>query len=157
RCADVTARPVEPVKTATTTNEAPRQCRRGSMAKVFISHATADDAIVHALQQKLGDLGQNVWIDSRELRGGDPLWPEIQKAIEEAAAYAVVISPSGLQSRWLGKELRHAIEWQKQRGKDRYPIIPLSLDGTQLGVLEDYFGHEPLYIRLSSAAGGVED
>jgi hypothetical protein len=29
RCADVTARPVEPVKTATTTNETPRQYRRG--------------------------------------------------------------------------------------------------------------------------------
>jgi len=126
------------------------------VAKLFISHSTDDDAIVRALQQALGELGQDVWIDSRELRGGDALWPEIHRAIEDAAAYVVVISPGGLQSKWVGKELRHALEVQKQRGKDSYPVVPLSLDGTKLGVLEEFFGEEPLYIRVSSAAGGVE-
>jgi hypothetical protein len=61
-----------------------------------------------------------------------------------------------LQSKWVGKELRHALEVQKQRGKDDYPVVPLSLDGTKLGVLEEFFGEEPLYVPLSSAAGGVE-
>ena len=132
------------------------RCRREGVAKLFISHSTGDDAIVGALQQALGELGQDVWIDSRELRGGDALWPEIQQAIEDAEAYAVVISPGGLQSEWLGDELRHALEVQKQRGKDSYPIVPLSLDGTKLGVLKQLFGESPLYIRISSAAGGVE-
>ncbi|TMQ07601.1 MAG: TIR domain-containing protein [Deltaproteobacteria bacterium] len=54
---------------------------------IFVSHATADDAVVRALQRSLGELGQDVWIDSRQLRGGDPLWPEIQRAIEEASGY----------------------------------------------------------------------
>ena len=80
------------------------------MSKLFISHSSQDDAFVRGLQQALGDLGQDVWIDSRELRGGDLLWPEIQKAIEEASAYAVVVSPASLQSKWVGKELRHALE-----------------------------------------------
>ena len=61
------------------------------MSKLFISHSSQDDGFVRELQQALGDLGQDVWIDSRELRGGDPLWPEIQKAIEDASAYAVVV------------------------------------------------------------------
>lgn len=74
------------------------------MGKLFISHSTDDDPIVRALQQALGDLGQDVWIDSRQLRGGDPLWPEIQRAIEEGEAYAVVVSPAGLQSNWVGKQ-----------------------------------------------------
>jgi len=126
------------------------------MAKLFISHSTDDDAIVRALQQALGELEQDVWIDSRELRGGDALWPKVQQAIEAAEGYVVVVSPSGLQSKWVGKELRHALEVQKQRGKAAYPVVPLSLDGTKLGVLEDFFGEEPLYLRLSSAAGGVE-
>ena len=34
--------------------------------------------------------------------------------------------------------------------------IPLSLDGTRLGVLEEFFGEEPVYIPVSSDAGGVE-
>ena len=66
------------------------------MSKLFISHSSQDDGFVRGLQQALGDLRQDVWIDSRELRGGDPLWPEIQKAIEQASAYAVVVSPDGV-------------------------------------------------------------
>jgi nucleotide-binding universal stress UspA family protein len=87
------------------------------MERLFLSHSSQDDAFVRGLQQALGDLGQDVWIDSRELRGGDPLWEEIQKAIDEASAYAVLVSPASLQSKWVGKELRHALEVQKARGK----------------------------------------
>lgn len=127
-----------------------------SHRKLFISHSSHDDTFVRELQQKLADLGQDVWIDSRELRGGDPLWPEIHKAIDEASAYAVVVSTDGLQSKWVGKELRHALEVQKQRGRNAFPVIPLSLNGTKLGVLEEFFGEQPVYIPVSSDAGGVE-
>jgi hypothetical protein len=126
------------------------------MTKLFISHSSQDDGFVRGLQRSLGDLGQDVWIDSRALRGGDPLWPEIQKAIENASAYAVVVSPDALQSKWVGKELRHALEVQKQRGRDKFRVFALSLDSTKLGVLEEFFDAEPLYIAVSSAAGGVE-
>ena len=83
------------------------------MSQLFISHSSQDDAFVRELRAALADLRQDVWIDSRELRGGDPLWPEIQKAIEDASAFAVVVSPDALQSKWVGKELRHALEVQK--------------------------------------------
>lgn len=75
------------------------------MSKLFISHCSKDDAFVRDLRWTLADLKQDAWIDSRELRGGDPLWEEIKKAIEEASAYAVVVSPDALQSKWIGKEL----------------------------------------------------
>lgn len=125
-------------------------------AKLFLSHSTQDDAIVRLLQRALGDLGQDVWSDARELRGGDPLSSEIQQAIEQAAGYAVVISPAAFHSRWVGKELRHALDVQKRRGKDKYRIIPLLLDDARLGVLEQLFDEEPVCVRLRSAAGGVE-
>lgn len=126
------------------------------MSKVFISHASADDAFVRELQRTLSDLQQDVWIDSRELRGGDRLWPEIQKAIEDAAACVVVVSTDALQSKWVGKELRHALDVQKQRGKDAFSVVPLSLNGTKLGVLEEFFSDEPTYVPVSSSPGGVE-
>ena len=125
------------------------------MSKLFISHSSQDDAFVRDLRAALADHGQDGWIDSRELRGGDPLWPEIQKAIEEASGYAVLVSTDGLQSKWVGKELRHALELRDDRGKDKFPVIPLSLNSTKLGVLEEFFGEEPLYIPVSSDAGGV--
>jgi tetratricopeptide (TPR) repeat protein len=126
------------------------------MNKLFISHSSQDDAFVRDLRAALADHGQDGWIDSRELRGGDPLWPEIQKAIDDASAYAVVVSTDALQSKWVGTELTHALEIRKQRGKDKFPVIPLSLNGTKLGVLEQFFGEEPVYISVSSDAGGVE-
>jgi hypothetical protein len=110
------------------------------MSKLFISHSTSDDAFVHDLREALTDHGHDGWIDSRELRAGDPLWPEIQKAIDEASTYAIVISPDALQSKWVGKELRHALAVQEQRGKDKFPVIPLSLNGTKLGVWKNSLG-----------------
>lgn len=130
------------------------------MTKLFISHSTQDDAFVRDLRATLADFGQagqNAWIDSREIRGGDLLWPVVQQAIDDASAYAVVVSADALQSKWVGMELTHALAIQKQRGKDKFPIIPLSLNGTKLGVLEQFFGGEqPAYIPVSSDAGGIE-
>src|SRR5216684_5566246 len=125
------------------------------MTKLFISHSSQDDAFVRELQQALGYHKQDVWIDSREMRGGDPIWANIKQAIDDASAYAVVVSTDALQSKWVGKELRRALEVQEQRGKDHFPVIPLSLNGTKLGVLEEFFGEEPIYIPVTSAAGGV--
>src|SRR6266699_5797711 len=127
------------------------------MNKLFNSHSSRDDAFVRDLRATLADHGQDGWIDSRELRGGDPLWSEIQKAIDEASAYAIVVSPDALQSKWVGKELRHALRLRDQRGKDKFPVIPLSLNDTKLGVLEEFFGEEPVYIPVSSEAGGVQE
>jgi len=119
------------------------------MGKLFISHSSQDDGFVRELQQALGDLGQDIWSDVRELRGGDRLSPEIQQAIADASAFAIVVSPDALQSKWIGKELRHALELRK-------PVIPLSLNGTKLGLLEELFGEELVYIPVSSGAGGVD-
>ena len=79
------------------------------MTKLFISHNSQDDGFVRDLRATLADHGQEGWIDSRELRGGDPLWLEIKKAIDAASAYAIVVSTDALQSKWVGKELRHAL------------------------------------------------
>jgi tetratricopeptide (TPR) repeat protein len=126
------------------------------MGKLFISHSSQDDDFVRELRRALSEHGQDGWIDSRELRGGDSLWAEIEQAIEEASAFAVIVSPAGLQSRWVGKELRHALTLQEARGRKEFPVVPLSLDGTRLGVLEEFFGEEPTYLPVTSGAGGVD-
>ena len=90
------------------------------MAKLFISHSTEDDGFVRALKDWLAYLKLDVWIDSRELRGGDLLRPAVQKAIDDAEAYAVLVSPNGLQSKWVGKELKYALALQEQLGADQF-------------------------------------
>ena len=125
------------------------------LSHLFLSHSSADDGFVRELRQALADLGQEVWIDSRQLKGGDPLESEIKAAIEEASGLAVLVSSASLQSRWVGKELRHGLQAQKERGRNLFPVVPLSLDGTKLGVLEEFFEEEPTYIPVSSAPGGA--
>jgi hypothetical protein len=79
------------------------------MSRLFISHSSQDDGFVGVLRTALADHGHDGWIDSREMRGGDPLESEIFKAIGDANGYAVVVSPDGLQSKWVGKELRQPV------------------------------------------------
>jgi tetratricopeptide (TPR) repeat protein len=126
------------------------------MSRLFISHAAKDGAFVRRIAQALAETGQDVWIDSREHTGGDPPWQGIATAIELASAYVILVSPDALQSRWVGRELRYALDVQRRRGKENFPVIPFSLNGTSLGVLEEFFGEEPLYIPVSSGAGGTE-
>ena len=85
-------------------------------SKLFISHSSEDDDFVRELREALELHDQAGWIDSRELRGGDLFWMEIQRAIEEATAFAVVVSPDALQSDWVGEELEHALKEQEKRG-----------------------------------------
>jgi tetratricopeptide (TPR) repeat protein len=125
------------------------------LTHLFLSHSSVDDGFVRELRQALADLGQEVWIDSRQLKGGDPLWSAIEAAIEAAHGFAVLVSPDALQSRWVGKEVRHGLKVQGRRGRAAFPVIPLSLNGTRLGVLEGLFEDEPTYIPLSSAPGGA--
>lgn len=65
---------------------------------VFISHASADDDFVRELRIKLELSGVAVWVDSRNLRGGDQLRPEIEQAIRTAKHFLVVISPNTINS-----------------------------------------------------------
>jgi hypothetical protein len=64
------------------------------MSEVFISHTSADDVFVAELRQRLTAQGVPVWVDSRNLRGGDTLAPEIERAITGASHVVVVLSPA---------------------------------------------------------------
>jgi len=135
------------------------------MTKLFISHGSEDDRFVRDLRAMLAEQeqgqehgqeqGQDGWLDSRALRGGAPPWTEIRSAIEAASGYVVVVSPEALRSKWVDKELCYALKIRDQGDKDKFPIIPLSLDGTRLGVLEEFFGDEPVYVPVNRDAGGV--
>lgn len=65
---------------------------------IFISHATKDDPFVAELRQALELRDLTVWADSRNLRGGDQLAPEIEQAISQARAVLVVVSQHSLNS-----------------------------------------------------------
>jgi hypothetical protein len=80
------------------------------MPHIFISHASKDDDFVKQLVVTLESLNLSVWVDSRNLRGGDKLAPEVDRAIEQARSVIVVLSPNTVNSPWVRKEITKALE-----------------------------------------------
>src|SRR5882672_8210381 len=94
---------------------------------IFISHATSDDAFVTQLRQALEGQGLRVWVDSRNMRGGAKLAPEIESAIEQARQVLVVLSPETVNSAWVRREIHQALRVEQRRKGDGYHVIPLLL------------------------------
>src|SRR5262249_2042991 len=97
---------------------APRKFSLISGTVLFLSHAPDDDAFVGELRRALEDLQHPVWVDSRNLRGGSKLAPEIAAAIERADHFLVVLSPSTVNSPWVRREIKKALKVEKRRKAD---------------------------------------
>lgn len=124
---------------------------------VFISHSTKDDAFVRQLRQALEALGISVWVDSRELRGGSKLAPEIEEAIERARHFVAVISPHTVESPWVRREIRKALEVEARRKGEGYRVVPV-LAGLGPRALELWFDEEPVGVAVSvGEAGGLSE
>ena len=86
-------------------------------------------------------LVNKTWVDCRELIGGQKLAPEIEQAINEASYLIAVISPQTVNSKWVRKEIKHALARQQQ--DKSFAIIPLLLPGIEIDALDFWFDEEP--------------
>ena len=115
---------------------------------VFISHATPDDPFVRELRTQLEAHGVRVWVDSRNLRGGQQLDPEVEKAIRGAGHVLAVLSPQTVNSSWVRREIRLGLEVAAQHSDNGYAVTPLMLPGIEPSALEIWFDEEPVGIRV---------
>lgn len=124
---------------------------------IFISHATKDDPFVKELRVALESLNLPVWVDSRNLRGGDKLAVEINSAIENARHVIVVLSPNTVNSPWVRKEISKALAIEKARQAQGFRVIPLMLPGIEPAALTLWFEEEPLGIKVQLTVGGIAE
>ncbi|HEX3551724.1 MAG TPA: CHAT domain-containing protein [Thermoanaerobaculia bacterium] len=122
---------------------------------LFISHASTDDAFVAELRQALEALNLTVWVDSRNLRGGSKLAPEIAAAIEQARHFLVVLSPSTVNSPWVRREIQKALAVEQSRKAEGYRVIPLLLPGITPGALGMWFAEEPVAVPIEVGPTGL--
>ena len=115
---------------------------------IFISHSSRDDAIVATIRNALLGCKVAVWDDARQLAAGDQLEPGIRQALDESRALIAVLSPRTINSKWVTKEIRYALELQKQRGS-AYKIIPVMVDGIKPSGLAHWFAEEPVGLKLA--------
>ena len=126
------------------------------MNSVFISHSTADDGFVERLREALCAANLPVWVDSRVLRAGNELLPDVRQAIEQARAVLVVLSPSTVNSSWVRKEVQLVLRVQKRRRDSGYKVIPILLPGIEPAALGLWFDEEPVAIKITVGPGGIE-
>jgi len=124
---------------------------------IFISHASKNDDVVKRLREILELHGQLPWVDSRELTGGDALEATIEDSIRTAKHFVVVISQESLDSAWVQKELRLALEVAQQRKDDGYKVISLVLPGVGNNTLKWVFPTEQVHIFMKDEPTGLDD
>lgn len=123
---------------------------------VFISHATKDDGFVKKLRQSLENCKIPVWVDSRNLRGGSKLEPEIETAIRNAKHTLVVLSPNTVNSPWVRKEIKKSLEIEKDH-PDGYKTIPILLPGIEPVALGNWFDEEPVALPINLEPGTLQN
>jgi DNA/RNA endonuclease G (NUC1) len=124
------------------------------MADVFVSYARADQAVSAALCTLLESEGWDVWYD-QELRAGDRWERSLLSVLEEAKVVVVVWSAHALQSRWVAREAKLALDAGKLVPvviDDSMPVAPF--DAVEAALLRGWSG-EPDHPELSVLFAGL--
>jgi len=95
------------------------------MARIFISHTSADKDFVRQLAEDLKLLGHQPWLDEWEIRVGECIVSRIQQGLEDCDYTVIVLSPNAIQSGWVEKEWK-ASYWNEIQER-RVVILPVML------------------------------
>ncbi|GIH02208.1 hypothetical protein Rhe02_02750 [Rhizocola hellebori] len=101
---------------------------------VFISYSRADQAYVDRLADHFRGCGLPIWFDSA-IATGENFGPRIQQAIDDCAAFVVVLTPDSAGSVWVRREISRAARLRK-------PMRPLLLRSCDLPIELDGMHHE---------------
>ena len=99
-------------------------------SSVFISYTHADRDRVLPIASHLSRLGLTVWMDTKDLAGGQVVVQEISRAIADAAIYCVCLSPAALDSAWVNHELNTALTREITHGRPK--VVPIVISKVAL-------------------------
>jgi len=83
------------------------------MKRVFISYSRRNKTFAERLARDLDDAGLEVWIDFRQITGGELWQNEIYRGIERSEFVIFCMSPASVESVWCNKEIAAAREQDK--------------------------------------------
>lgn len=113
-------------------------------AKVFISHSSVNLKAAQQVETALETAGFDPWLDDSDIRIGELLGKELQKAIEASEAVVLLWSKAAAASRWVAAEVLTAFHL------DRF-IVPCVLSATEL----PQFLSRSVYFDLRKSRMGV--
>ena len=95
----------------------------------FISYSTKDDAFAKRLHKRMRAEHLRVWFAPEDIKGGEKLYEQIDRAIQLHDRLLLVLSEHSIQSEWVMTEIRRArrAELKEQRRK-LFPIRLVDID-----------------------------
>ncbi|HBB88242.1 MAG TPA: hypothetical protein DC047_11560, partial [Blastocatellia bacterium] len=95
----------------------------------FISYSTKDEAFARRLHSKMRDAQMRVWFAPEDIKGGQKLHEQIERAIQMHDRLLLVLSEDSMQSDWVITEIRNArrVEIEENRRK-LFPIRLVDFD-----------------------------
>ena len=92
---------------------------------VFISYRNLHEHFAESLAQRLGDEGIIPWFDKWDILAGDSVTGEIEKGLQESAAFVPIITADYQEGTWATEELQSAIA---KRVETDFRIVPVLLE-----------------------------
>ena len=125
---------------------------------VFLSYSSKDHDLAQEFKTVLEALDVNVWIDTDRIQPGALFINELEKAIEKACAFVVLVTSDSLSSGWVREECGRAITLSIQSAF-RLPVIPIAVKGAEIpGFLSNRAALQlPDKSHLPSVAGKIAE
>jgi hypothetical protein len=96
---------------------------------VFISYAADTKPLAEQLTQALQTQGFHAWADFKDLRPGQVWQDEIERALEDARSFLILVSPTSRAGSWQEVEWRAALAKVWTDSDKR--LIPVLVGGTE--------------------------
>lgn len=89
----------------------------------FISYSTKDEDFARRLYSRMRDEQLRVWFAPEDVKGGEKLYEQIERAIQLHDRLLVILSEHSMQSEWVITELRKARKQENQQKRRKlFPI-----------------------------------
>ncbi len=89
----------------------------------FISYSSKDQTFAERLHSKLRDAKIRVWFAPEDVKGGEKLYEQIDRAIQAYDRLLLVLSENSLQSEWVMTEIRRARKAEiREKRRKLFPI-----------------------------------
>jgi hypothetical protein len=104
-----------------------KRTSRTAPVEVFLSHSTRDKRFLKRLAAVLRNHGLSVWFSEHGIRAAAQWHDEIGAALARCDWMIVILSPAAIASRWVKREVTHAIEEPRFDGR----IIPVRISACE--------------------------
>jgi hypothetical protein len=104
----------------------------------FISYSGRDEEFARRLHSRMREAELRVWFAPEDVKGGDKLYDQIDRAIQVHDRLLLVLPESSMQSKWVETEIRRARKVELKEGRRKlFPIRLVDYEALQEWVCID--------------------